>query len=508
MSVGLKPIVRSNSRNFLTSPNHNYRISDNARGQILFCEDVMQIKLKFLGAVQNVTGSRHLLEVNGTRILIDCGLYQERHLADRNWDKFQIPPNSIDAVLLTHAHLDHCGLLPKLVQEGFHGKVYCNHATAEIAQIVLLDAGHIQEEDAAYKRKRHRRQGRKSKHPIVPLYTIADAEATIPLFAPVRYLQPVKIGKNIEATFHNAGHILGASMIKLKITDGDETRTVIFSGDVGRGDRPIICDPTAFEQADYVLIESTYGDREHQQTAEIKDVLAKTINDTFKAGGNLIVPSFSVERAQDILYYLNELLIEDRIPNIMTFLDSPMAVRVTEVFKHHPELFDEEMREMISRHESPFDFQGLKMVRSTKESKAINHIRGTIMVIAGSGMCTGGRIKHHLVNNITRPESTLLFIGYQAMGTLGRRIIDGENEVRILGKEYPVRANIARIHGFSGHADRKELVSWLKNIKTPPKQVFVVHGEADVAKEFGKYASENTGFPVTVPAYEDEVILD
>lgn len=496
------------TENFLTLSSHNVRICAFGWGQLLFVEVFMQIKIKFLGAVQNVTGSRHFVEVNGTRILIDCGLYQERQFANRNWDKFQIPPNTIDAVLLTHAHLDHCGLLPKLVKEGFKGKVYCNHATAEIAGIVLLDAGHIQEEDAAYKRRRHKKQRRKSKYPVVPLYTTADAEATLPLFSPVKYEKPVQIGKHIEATFHNAGHILGASMIKLKITDGSETRTVIFSGDVGRGDRPIICDPTKFDQADYVFVESTYGDRDHEQTTEIKDNLAKAINDTYEAGGNIVVPSFSVERAQDILYYLNELLIEDRIPNIMTFLDSPMAVRVTKVFIHHPELFDEEMTELVNSHDSPFDFKGLKLVKSTKESKAINHIRGTIMVIAGSGMCTGGRVKHHLVNNITRPESTVLFIGYQAFGTLGRRIVNGEKEVRILGQEYPVRANIVRINGFSGHADRNELVNWLKNIKTPPKQVFVVHGEADVAQQFAEFAAEKTGFQFTVPSYEDEIILD
>ncbi|MCK4998632.1 MAG: MBL fold metallo-hydrolase [Anaerohalosphaera sp.] len=468
----------------------------------------MQLKLKFLGAAQNVTGSRHLLEFNGTRVLVDCGLYQERQFVGRNWDPFQVPPASIDAVLLTHAHLDHCGLLPKLVREGFKGRVYCHQATAEIAKVVLLDAAHLQEEDASYKRRRHGKEGRKSKRPVVPLYTTVDAEAAFPLFKPVRYERTNQIAPNVEATFFNAGHILGASMIKIKVTDGDDSRTVLFSGDVGRYDMPILKNPTVFEDADYVLIESTYGNRVHESYADIKDAIENAVNDAIKSGGNIIVPSFSVERAQDVLYYLNELIIEDRIPNIMTFLDSPMAIRVTEVFKDHPELFDAEMKEHVVNHDSPFDFPDLKMVRTSKESKAINHIRGTIMIIAGSGMCTGGRVKHHLVNNISRSESTVMFVGYQAFGTLGRRIVDGDPEVRILGKNYKVRAKIVRIHGFSGHADSEELLEWLTSLKRSPKHVFVIHGETDAANTFANLIKERTDFPVTVPAYNDEVLLD
>lgn len=468
----------------------------------------MQLKLRFLGAAQNVTGSRHLLEFNGTRVLVDCGLYQERQFAQRNWDPFQVPAASIDAVLLTHAHLDHCGLLPKLVKEGFQGKVYCHNATSEIVKVVLLDSAHLQEEDATYKLKRHRKEGRKSKHKVAPLYTTADAEAAFPLFKPVKYKQVIQIAPNVEATFFNAGHILGASMIKIKVTDGDQSRTVLFSGDVGRYDMPILKNPTVFEEADYVLIESTYGNRVHASYADIKDEIAKAVNDTVDAGGNIVVPSFSVERAQDVLYYLNELMLEDRIPNIMTFLDSPMAIRVTKVFEDHPELFDAEMKEHVSNHDSPFDFDDLKMVRTSNESKAINHIRGTIMVVAGSGMCTGGRVKHHLVNNITRPESTIMFVGYQAFGTLGRRIVDGDPEVRILGHNYPVRAKIVRVHGFSGHADSEELLKWLTSLKSSPKQVFVIHGEADAANNFAQLIKERTDYPVTVPAYNDEVVLD
>jgi metallo-beta-lactamase family protein len=419
-----------------------------------------------------------------------------------------VPPESIDAVLLTHAHLDHCGLLPKLVRDGFKGRVYCTDATAEIAKIVMLDCAHIQEEDAEYKRRRHKREKRKPPRAVVALYSTEDAQACEGRFSTVKYKQTVKIAEGIEATFYDAGHILGASMIKVKIHKDGESRTVLFSGDIGRADRPILRDPTVFDEADYVLVESTYGDRVHGSVEDVKVTLADAINATKEAGGNIAVPSFSIERAQEILYYLNELLLEGKIPHLMTFLDSPMAVRVTEVFKDHPEMFDAEMKEHLDNHDSPFSFSGLKMVRSTRESKAINHIRGTVMIIAGSGMCTGGRIKHHLINNISRPESTVLFVGYQAFGTLGREILGGAEEVRILGQKCKVRARIVQVHGFSAHADRNELVEWLSNLKKAPRRVFVVHGEKEVAHSFGDYLSEKMGWQVVVPKYRDEIELD
>jgi metallo-beta-lactamase family protein len=468
----------------------------------------MKIKLRFLGAAQNVTGSRHLLQVNGTKVLVDCGLYQERQFRARNWEPFTCPPETLDAVLLTHAHLDHCGLLPKLVREGFKGKIYCTEATAEIAKIILLDSAHLQEEDAEYKRKRHKREGRKGPRPVVPLYTTADAEACFPQFSYVKYKQPLKIDDGIEATFCDAGHVLGSSIIRVKVSKDGQDRIVIFSGDIGRPDRPIVHDPSIVEKADYVLVESTYGDRVHQGPEDTKKMIAEVINSTRQAGGNIIVPSFALERSQELLYYINELLVEKAIPPLMVFLDSPMASRITKVFQKHSELYDEDMNEFISRRKSPFEFPGLKMAGTSTESKAINNIRGTIMVIAGSGMCTGGRIKHHLVNNITKSENTIMFVGYQAVGTLGRRIVDGENQVRILGQKYPVNARIARINGFSAHADKEELLEWLSGLKKPPRQVFVVHGETESANEFGDYLRKRTGWQVTVPAYQDEVVLD
>lgn len=468
----------------------------------------MNIKLTFLGAAQNVTGSRYLLEANGHRFLIDCGLYQEREFRDRNWDPFYVPPETLDGVLLTHAHLDHCGLLPKLVREGMKGKIYCTPATAEIAKIILLDSAHIQEEDASFKRKRHEKEGRKGPRPVVPLYTTEDAEAALPLLNPIEYNAAIQIGDGIEAFFNEAGHILGSTNIKVKVTQNGESRTILFSGDIGRWETPILLDPTIYEDADYILMESTYGNRLHGDRDHIDEELEEIINSTHQAGGNILIPSFAVERSQEILYYLNKLLVEDRIPHLAVFMDSPMAINVTKVFQDHPELFDEDMLELVRRHESPFDFQGLKMTKTVDQSKAINHIRGTVIVIAGSGMCTAGRIKHHLVKHINRAESTVLFVGYQAVGTLGRRILDGDDEVRILGQYYPVKARVAQISGFSAHADRDELMKWLSGLKKPPRHLFITHGEIEAAQAFADFVKEKKGWNLSVPTYREEVILD
>ena len=465
------------------------------------------MKLKFLGATQNVTGSRYVLEAKGFKILVDCGLYQERQFRARNWDPFAVPAAEIDAVLLTHAHLDHCGLLPKLVKEGFKGPIYCTQATAEIARIVLADAARLQLEDAKYKAKRHKREGRTSPNPIVPLYTPQDAEIVFPMFKTVRYKQSVTLADGIEAVFQDAGHILGASSIRVAVSENGQTRSVLFSGDVGQWDRPIIEDPDPFEEADYVLCESTYGDRLHGPSENIKQELREVLQRTQEAGGNVVIPSFAVERCQEVLYYLNELLLEGCVKSMLTFVDSPMAVKVTRVFKKHPELFDDDMADHVQDGQSPFDLPGLTLVRTRQESQAINQIRGSAVIIAGSGMCTGGRIKYHLRSNITRPESTLLFVGYQAVGTLGRRIVKGEKEVRILGRTFPVKAEVKQISGFSAHADRDELIKWLKALKQP-KHVFITHGEESVSDSFATYVKEQTGWSTSVPKHGDEVVLE
>jgi len=466
------------------------------------------IKLTFLGAAQNVTGSRYLVEVDKTQILVDCGLYQEREFNGRNWDPFPIQPNSLDAVLLTHAHLDHCGLLPKLVREGFRGPIYCTKATSEITRITLLDSANIQEEDAEFKRKRHQKEGRRGPYPEIPLYNSRDATASFRLFAPVRYEKPIRINKNIEATFYDAGHVLGSSMIKLAINDGENRRTILFSGDVGRWDRPMLHPPTLFGEADYILVESTYGDRLHEDSNDISTQLREVINSTVRAGGNVVIPSFAFERAQDVLYYLNKLLMEKQIPHLKVFVDSPMAVKITEVFEHHTELFDEDMVKLIQQRKSPFEFPGLTMSSTVEESKAINNITGSNVIIAGSGMCNAGRIKHHLTRNISRPESTIIFVGYQAVGTLGRQIVDGAKEVRILGQMYPVKAKIVQMTGFSAHADRDELFRWLSGLHKPPRGLFVVHGEPQTAFRFIDFLKERLGWQISAPKYKDEVTLE
>ena len=468
----------------------------------------MQIKLSFLGAAQNVTGSKYLLEANNVRLLVDCGLYQEREFRSRNWEPFPIPPHTIDAVLLTHAHLDHCGLLPKLVREGFKGKIYCTAATSEITEIMLLDSAKLQQEDAEFKKRRHQREGRRGPFPEIPLYTIDDAETVSPLFSTTQYEKTVSIGDGVKATFHEAGHVLGSSMVKIVVRQGGEERTIIFSGDVGMRNKPILRDRTTFDEADYIIVESTYGDRLHEGSVDIGNSLAEIINSTYKAKGNIIVPSFALERTQELLYYLNELLLERRIPHLMVFVDSPMANSITEVFERYPELYDKEMTELMRQHRSPFDFPGLEMVRTVDESKAINNIAGSIMIIAGSGMCTGGRIKYHLVTNISRRESTILFVGYQAVGTLGRQIVDGAKQVRILGQQHRIRARIAQLHGFSAHADRDGLFRWLSGFKKAPRHLFITHGESKVAKLFGDFVKEKTDWQISIPEYGTEALLE
>ena len=469
----------------------------------------MQARLTFLGAARNVTGSCYLLEVDDTRVLVDCGLYQERKYQDRNWGPFPFKPETIDAVFLTHAHLDHCGLLPKLVRDGYRGKIFCTQATAEITRIILLDSAHLQEEDAAYKAKRHQREGRRGPYPEVPLYTTQDAEAVEPHFEAVEYKSCVLVKDAVEACYYDAGHVLGSATIAININMDGEKRRILFSGDVGEPDRPIINDPAIFYEADYVVIETTYGNRTHAEhrNIDIQAQLRDCINETIKAGGNIVVPSFALERSQELLYHLNDLFLRDEIPPVTIFLDSPMAIRITEVFKRHAELFDGEMMQRLRQGNSPFGFDNLKMVQTAEESKAINSIKGNAVIIAGSGMVTGGRIKHHLVNNITRPENTVLFIGYQAEGTLGRQLLDGAKEVRLFGQTYPVRARIDKIDGFSAHADRDGLLAWLSDMRTPPRCVFATHGEEKAALGFALFLNEQTGWRTQAPGYRDTVLL-
>ncbi|MCF7974101.1 MAG: MBL fold metallo-hydrolase [Phycisphaerae bacterium] len=468
----------------------------------------MQMTLRFLGAAQNVTGSRYLLEANGCKILVDCGLYQERDFQSRNWEPFVVPADQIDAVFLTHAHLDHCGLLPKLVKEGYSGPIYCTEATAEIAKIIIMDAGKLQEEDAEYKQKRHKKEGREGPFPPAALYTIEDAIACFPLFHPLPYKKTVTIREGIDAKLYEAGHVLGSSLIKITVNHVAEARSVLFTGDMGRPNKPILRDPSIVHETDYILVESTYGDRVHHGTEDVKRQMAEVINRTMNRGGTLIVPSFALERSQEVLYHVNELLMEGAIAPMKVFLDSPMATSITKVFARHPELYDQDMIQHMNERHSPFTFPGLQLVETKQQSQAISESHGPTMIIAGSGMCTGGRVKHHLVTHITRREDTVMFVGYQAASTLGRYIVEGQKDVRILGEDYRVQAEIVQVHGFSAHADKTEILQWLRGLEKAPKKVFVVHGEVQSAFHFQQYLQAETGWDVMVPAYQDAVVLD
>ena len=459
------------------------------------------MRLKFLGACRQVTGSCYFLDAGGLRILIDCGLYQERAFLERNWKKFPVPPGQIDYVLLTHVHLDHSGLIPKLAKEGFSKQILTTAASKELLPIVLLDSAQIQEEDAAFKKKRHKREGRKGPYPEMPLYTIKDAKRALPLVKDIPYGKPLHLNDYVSICFHDAGHILGSAMAELTIQENGKMKKIIFSGDIGQWGKPIVRDPSVFEQADYVIMESTYGNRNHEDPSDIETMLCGIINDTVGAGGNVIIPTFAIERAQELMFYLSQLIRQNRIPYLMTFLNSPMAVDVTEVFQHHPECLDEETLTLLRNNQQPFRFPGLRLINSTAESKAINNIKGSCIIMAGSGMCTGGRVKYHLVENISRPESTILFVGYQAAGTLGRQILDGNPQVRIHGQYHQVRARIAKINSFSAHADKKGLLKWLSYFKSKPQHLFLTHGDNDVALNFAGYLTNKNGWNVSVPEY-------
>jgi metallo-beta-lactamase family protein len=461
------------------------------------------LRVQFLGANQQVTGSCYLLETDDIRLLIDCGLYQERAFLERNWAAFPVPPETIDCLLLTHVHLDHSGLIPKFVREGFSGKIIATPATAELLPIVLCDAARIQEEDAAYKKKRHEKEGRRGPYPEIPLYTEADAEASLKLLSTVPYEKTLFFGGTVRVRFRDAGHIIGSSMIELTIKEKKRHLKIVFTGDIGQSNRPLVRDPSVVERADVVIMESTYGDRDHEDPADEETMLTEIINETAGAGGNVVIPVFAVERAQELLFHLSRLVREKRIPHLPVFLDSPMATDVTEVFLHHHECLDEESLSLFRSGQSPFKFPGLKFIRTQEESKAINSFRGSCLILAGSGMCTGGRIKHHLVQNISRPESTILFVGYQAHGTLGRQILEGRPEVRIFGRQHLVRAKVRQIQAFSGHADRSDLIKWLDNFTIPYPQVFLTHGEKDASLSLEKLIVKRKGWDVSVPAYKD-----
>lgn len=463
------------------------------------------IRLTFFGAAQEVTGSQHLLEVGATRILLDCGLYQGRRADtyERNLT-FAFRPDALAAVILSHAHIDHSGNLPNLVKQGFEGPIYGTAATADLARIMLADSGRIHEHDVRYVNKVRARRGER---PVEPLYTEADALACEHLFAGWGYHHWIPIGSEIRTILSDAGHMLGSALSLVQISDNGHTTRVLFTGDLGRPDRPILEDPEPVPGADVVIMEGTYGDRQHEPVEEAQEKLLEAVRHVCQSEGKLLIPAFSVGRTQEIVYTMHQLFLAQELPSVPIYVDSPLAVNATDIFRTHPEAYDREAYEMMLTQGDAFGFERLTYVRSREESKALNNRRGPVVIISASGMCEGGRVLHHLIHSLGDDRNLILFAGYQAPHTLGRRILEGEKRVRIFGEPYEVRAQVREISGFSGHADRRELLQWLEASTGERRpRIFLVHGDPDQLQPFGAIL-EQKGYQVTIPQRGDSFAL-
>jgi metallo-beta-lactamase family protein len=464
------------------------------------------MKLKFCGAAGTTTGSQHLLEVNGKRILLDCGLYQgsRKHAYDVNCCFPHFDPKSIDLVILSHAHIDHSGNLPNLTRNGFGGNIYATHATRDLCQIMLADSARIQQSDIEWLNKHRQRDGL---GPVTPLYSEQDAEHCLRQFVTMGYDRSMPVCDGVLLTFIDAGHILGSAQVLLEVEDRADGRKkrFLFSGDVGRGRNEVLRDPVPVTDVDFLLMESTYGGREHEAPPGMGDHFGEIIRQASKRGGKILIPSFAVERTQQLLYVLNDLFERDAIPDIPVYVDSPLAVSATEIYRLHPESFNEEVYQSLFEKQNPFGFENLTLVRSVIGSKALNDIAGVAIIISASGMCEAGRILHHLKNNIGDPKTTILFVGYCADNTLGRRIRDGEPEVPILGGRYRVRAKIEIVDSFSGHADHSELLDYFARTTGPKQRVWLVHGEPDHSEALRAALQLQHVTPVEVPALASEV---
>lgn len=432
------------------------------------------MKLTFCGAAETTTGSQHLLEINGQRILLDCGLYQgKRQESIARNRHFPFDPAKVDTVILSHAHIDHSGNLPNLVKQGFKGNIYCTDATRDLCQIMLADSAHIQEGDAAWLTKH-------DKGNVEPLYTQKDAEKCLRQFVTINYDRPMIVGEGVKVTFIDAGHILGSAQVVLDLKDAStgSTKRLLFSGDVGRGNNDLLMDPAVAEDVDYVLMESTYGGREHEQDQGAREKLTQILRNALKNHGKVIIPAFAVERTQQVLVVLHQLFRDNLIPDVPVMVDSPLAVSATEIFRLHPECYNEEMYEDLFSKKNPFGFDGLTMVRAVNDSKNLNRLDGPLIIIAASGMCEAGRVVHHLKYNLPKPETTVLFVGYCAENTLGAKIRNGDKIVNIHGEPVKVRADIEALDCFSGHADHSELMAYFKRMGGKKEKVWLVHGES------------------------------
>ena len=462
------------------------------------------LRLTFMGAAGTVTGSRHLVEVNDKRLLVDCGLFQgPKKNRLKNWEPFPVEPSSIDAVMLTHAHIDHIGFLPAIVKEGFRGPIYCTKATAELAGILLPDTGHLQEEEAKWANKK----GYSKHKPAKPLFTEDDAREVLQYLEPVEYGEHFEPAPNIRGKFRDTGHILGAGFLDLKRTDTRQPRKIIFSGDVGRPVDAILRAPVPAYNADYLVMESTYGDRLHEETFPVDD-LERVVNESMERGGVLVIPSFAVGRSQTLLYVLRELEMAGRIHMVPVYLDSPMANAALDVHKTHIADLNLTCRKKSIEGVRLFHPEKLSLSVTRQQSMAINDIIKNAIIISASGMLTGGRILHHLKERLSAPQHTVLFIGYQAEGTRGRAILEGRETVKMFGQEVPVKAHIERIEGFSGHADYNELLAWMMGFNKAPERVFLVHGEPEASAAMAGHIQKQFGWDVTVPKEDDHVLLE
>ena len=464
------------------------------------------MNISFVGAAKTVTGSCYHIKTDTCSFLVDCGMFQGNNaLEAQNHEPFPFNPAELDFMLLTHAHIDHSGRIPKLFVDGFKGQIYATKATAELCSLMLPDSGHIQEFENEWVNRKRERAGLP---PVQPLYTSQDAIDSIRLFSSVRYSEEVRINDQIRARFNDAGHILGSSIVEIWVKENDKEVKLVFSGDLGNMNMPILRDPSIIDSADYLFIESTYGNRNHLNVENKIDRFIEIITSTMAKGGNIIIPSFAVGRTQEILYQLfkqrekygdkiNQLL---RIP---VYVDSPLAVSATKVFRNNLDCFDEEAREYIENGDNPLDFPGLQFTQSVEDSKALNEREESLIIISASGMCDAGRIKHHLKHNLWRKESSIVFVGYQAEGTLGRRLVDGADKVRIFGEEISVNARVEMIEGFSGHADKDGLINWLKAFEQKPKKIFIVHGEEDSMNEFSELIANELRVGTIIPGRGD-----
>lgn len=460
------------------------------------------MNISFLGAAKTVTGSCFLLETSKRKVLIDCGMYQgQAKETELNNENFAFNPAMIDCVLLTHAHIDHSGRIPKLYIDGFKGEIITTKATAELCEIMLPDSGHIQEMEVEWLNKKRARQ---DKHPVKPLYTSQDAIDCLKLFRKIKYDEEVKIGNDIRVIFRDAGHILGSAILEIWVTENGKETKLVFTGDLGNQRIPMLREPTIIQDADYVIMESTYGNRKHTNHADKAEEFLDIVTETINNGGNVVIPSFAVGRTQEILYNLHKHHEKykdklKKLKEIPVYVDSPLAVSATEIFENNTDCFDEEASKIIAGGKNPLDFPELHFTRTVDESKSLNDITDNIIIISASGMCEAGRIKHHLKHNLWRPECTILFVGYQAQGTLGRKILDGAKKVKIFGEEISVNARIQSIDGFSGHADQDGLMRWLGFFTKKPTKVFLVHGDSTVQNTLSQLIESRYNLDCVIP---------